>query len=517
MPEHFRALIVILFLASIVFAFAYRPVCAIAGTGNFTRRRNLWFALTFTAFLSHNFWMYTLLAVPLLIYANRREASTPALFFFILFALPFATIPIPGMGLINYFFDLSHARILELLILLPAFFFLIRQRATLSFGRTGPDLILVVYLLLITLLYVRDASVTATLRGAFYLFIDIFLPYFVISRSLKDMQAFRDALLALVVAIMLVAIFAVFEFLKHWLLYRSLLDVLDLSGMLNYLGREGLLRPVSTAGHSIALGYLMVVGMGLYLFLQRSIRKKLVRRLGMALLTAGLVASLSRGPWVGAAVLLVVFIATGRYALPRLVSLAIGAMLALSLIAVLPGGEKVINLLPFIGSTEKGSIDYRQQLITNSMIVIERNPWFGSVNYLDTPEMEAMRQGQGIIDIVNSYIQIALETGFVGLGLFVGFFALILLSIYRAMRSIRDRNSEERLLGRALLATLLAILIMIFTVSSITIIPIVYWSVAALGVAYAQMIRKQKRAESLERAHSLKNSGFPERAPKTQS
>ncbi len=500
-----------------VFAFAHRPACTISKTGDYTRRRNLWFAFTLAAFLAHNFWVYTLIAIPLLIYANLRETNPPALFFFILFALPMATVSIPGMGLINYFFELSHARILELLILLPAFFVLTRQRGALAFGRTWPDIVLAVYLLLTTLLYVRDASVTATLRGAFYLFIDIFLPYFVISRSLKDLQAFRDALLSLVLAIMVVALIAIFEASRHWLLYYPLLGVLGLGGMLNYLERTGMLRAVVTAGHSIALGYLMVVGMGLYLFLQRSIQKKLVRRLGIALLAAGLIAPLSRGPWVGAAVLMAVFIATGRYALPRLMGLLAVAALVFSLAAVLPGGEKVINLLPFIGTTEKGSIDYRQQLITNSMIVIERNPWFGSVNYLEAPEMEAMRQGQGIIDIVNSYIQIALETGFVGLGLFVSFFALILLGIYRAMRSIRDKNSEERLLGRALLATLLAILVIIFTVSNIAIIPIVYWSVAGLGVAYAEMARKQKREASSGHAHSLKNSGFPKRAPKTQS
>jgi O-antigen ligase len=125
------------------------------------------------------------------------------------------------------------------------------------------------------------------------------------------------------------------------------------------------------------------------------------------------------------------------------------------------------------------------------VIVIQRNPWFGSINYLDTPEMESMRQGQNIIDIVNTYISVALEKGFVGLGLFVGFFFLTLLGIYLAMRSIPDKDSEEHLLGRILLATLLAIMVIIFTVSSITVIPIVYWSVAGLGVAYAQMIRNK--------------------------
>lgn len=491
MPEHLRTLIVILVLAATFFAFARRSACAITEAGNFTRRRNLWLALTLVAFLAYSFWIYIAIAIPLLIYANRHESNPPALFFFILFVLPMATIQIPGMGLINYFFDLSHARILALLILLPALIELTHRSDNLTFGRTASDKALAAYLLLTIMLYLRETSLTDTLRQVFYLFIDVFLPYFVISRSLNNLQFFRDALLSLVLAIMVLAPLAVFESLRHWLLYSSLTGVLELkAGMTGYLGREGILRAIATAGHPIALGYLMIIGMGLHLFLQRSIQQKPLRRLGMALLAAGLIAPLSRGPWVGAIVLFVVFIATGSYAARRLMLLALAAILALPLVAMLPGGERVINLLPFIGSTEKGNIDYREDLFTNSMIVIQRNPWLGSIDYLNTPEMEAMRQGQGIIDIVNTYIGVALETGFVGLGLFVGFFALVLIGIYRAMRSIPDRDSEEHLLGRALLATLLAILTIIATVSSITIIPIVYWSVAALGVAYAQMVRK---------------------------
>jgi len=490
MPEYIRALIVILVLTTTFFAFARRSACAITEAENFIQRRNIWLGLTLAAFLAQSFWIYTLIAIPLLIYANRREPNPPALFLFTLFALPMAFIPIPGMGLINYLFELSHARMLALLILLPAFVALLRQGDTPKFGRTAPDKALAAYLLLTVVLHLREASLTDTLRQALYLFIDVFLPYFVISRSLKNLQAFRDTLLSLVLAIMVLAPLAVFEFLKHWILYSSLLAQLELAGMTGYLGRDGMLRALVTAGQPIALGYLMVVGMGFYLFLQRSIPQKLTRRLGMALLAAGLFAPLSRGPWVGAVVMLVVFIATGRYAARRLVSLALAAMLVLPFVAMLPGGEKVINLLPFVGSTENENIDYRKNLLTNSMVVIERNPWFGSVDYLKTPEMEAMRQGDGIIDIVNTYVGIALESGFMGLGLFVAFFAMTLLGIYRAMRSISDRDSEEHLLGRVLLATLLAILIIIFTASSITVIPIVYWSVAGLGVAYAQMVRK---------------------------
>ncbi len=425
-------------------------------------------------------------------YAYRREHNPPALFFSLMFILPVATAQIPGLGLVNFLFDLSHLRILALIILLPAFFSLRQKYNNFSFGRSGPDKALAGYLVLtIILSLLREPSVTNTFRQAFYLFVDIFLPYYVISRSMKNLQSFRDALTSFVLATMLLAAIAVFEFSKHWLLYSSVLTALGLKeGMTEYLGRGGMLRVSASAGQPIVLGYIMAVGIGLYLFLQNSIQHKFMRRSGLVLLTAGLIVPLSRGPWIGAIALALVFIVTGRNPARRLMSMALMGVLALPLFAMLPGGEKVVNLLPFVGTTEKENIDYRENLITNSMIVIQRNPWFGSNDFLNTPEMEAMRQGQGIIDIVNSYIAITLKTGLVGLGLFAGFFAMTLFGISRAMRSISDKDCEEYLLGRVLLSTLLASLLIIFTVSSIAFVPIVYWSVAGMGVAYAQMVRK---------------------------
>ncbi|MBU1776912.1 MAG: O-antigen ligase family protein, partial [Gammaproteobacteria bacterium] len=472
-------------------AFAHQSANSLSTEGNFTRRRNLWFALTLAAFLTQNFWIYTAIAIPLLVSARRHESNLSALFFFTLLALPMTSFPIPGMGLSNVLFNLSHVRLLELFILFPAFVALKRQGDTTPFGRTAPDKALAAYLLLTAALFLRETSLTNSLRETFYLFIDVFLPYFVISRSLKNTQSFREALLSLVLAIMVLAPIAAFESVKRWLLYSSWTGIPELEGdFTNYLARDGILRALATAGQPIALGYLMVVGIGLYLFIHGSIQQKLFRRIGAALLVIGLIAPLSRGPWVGAAVLVVVFILTGRYAIRRLISLVLATIIVLPLLSILPGGEKIINLLPFIGATETQNVDYRERLITNSMIVIERNPWFGSVDFLETPEMQSMRQGQGIIDIVNSYIRVALELGLVGLGLFVGFFVLILLNIIRTLRNIPDKHSEEYLLGRVLLSTLIAILVIIFTVSSITFIPIIYWSVAALGLAYTQMVQR---------------------------
>jgi hypothetical protein len=58
----------------------------------------------------------------------------------------------------------------------------------------------------------------------------------------------------------------------------------------------------------------------------------------------------------------------------------------------------------------------------------------------------------------------------------------------QAIRGGAARDAEAALLGRALLATLLGILVTIFTVSSISVIPAIYWSLAGVGAAYARLL-----------------------------
>lgn len=492
MPEHLRALVVILLLAGIVFAISRRPAGDLIAMPDFTRRRNLWFGLTLLAFLAHSFWIYVLVAGLLLVFVTYREKNPVALYFLLLFVIPSATTEIPGFGLINYLFALNHVRLLEFTILFPAFMLLRQHASTLQFGRTWPDKALMAYLLLLLALAIRDTSLTDTFRQGLYLFIDIFLPYYVASRALRTLQDFKDAMFAFVLAALLLACISLFELLRHWLLYSALLGALDLKwGYSDYLGRASLLRASASTGHAIALGYVITVAIGFYLFLQQSVLSRVHRVLGSMLLAVGLFAPLSRGPWVGAAGLIVAYIVTGRFAMRRLAILAMTGVAVLPFLAVMPGGNKLLDLLPFVGSVEKGNITYRGQLFDNAILVIQRNLLFGSPDFSNTPEMQAMRQGQGIIDVVNTYLHIALQNGLIGLSLFAGFFIATLLGIRKALRSLTDKEDEMYRLGRALLATLIGILIIIATVSSITIIPVVYWSVAGLGVAYAQMVRER--------------------------
>jgi hypothetical protein len=116
-----------------------------------------------------------------------------------------------------------------------------------------------------------------------------------------------------------------------------------------------------------------------------------------------------------------------------------------------------------------------------------------------------MVQGEGIVDIVNTYLIVLLKKGLAGALLFVGFFSLIVLSIYSLIKTTPDENEDTKFLGRILFAILIAILVTITTVSDILVIPILYWSVAGLCLAYkrlAESIVSVKLEEEL-RAYRL--------------
>jgi hypothetical protein len=99
----------------------------------------------------------------------------------------------------------------------------------------------------------------------------------------------------------------------------------------------------------------------------------------------------------------------------------------------------------------------------------------------------------------------------VGLGLFLGFFIAVLLRIFKSMRSLPDRNSEMYLLGQTLFAVLVGILAIIATVSSLNVVPIIYWSVAGLGVAYARVVALDKTPATAPEASSLSRHPRPGR------
>src|SRR5260370_25257181 len=93
-----KALIVILAIAATIFGLA-KPIALRFMSGeDFSRRRLVWFVLTAVSFVSPNFWLYTLVAVPILVWAGRKDTNPIALYLLMLHVIPPVGVKIPALG-----------------------------------------------------------------------------------------------------------------------------------------------------------------------------------------------------------------------------------------------------------------------------------------------------------------------------------------------------------------------------------------------------------------------------------
>ena len=155
----------------------------------------------FTSLLRHPYWLSR---------AGGNLAPV-SLYFSLIFAVPVVSAQIPGFGLVNNLFNLSSVSFLSLVIFLPVSLVLASSNNSLPFGRLRADKLLASYLILLVALGFRDTTVTGGFRGVLVLYLGTFLPYYVVSRSLRSVQEFREAMLSLVVSIMILALIGIFE------------------------------------------------------------------------------------------------------------------------------------------------------------------------------------------------------------------------------------------------------------------------------------------------------------------
>jgi hypothetical protein len=478
MPEIYRAFIFVSVMAIPAFVLAQLATRSFVDRSEATLWRNCWFFTTAAVFLSGNFLVFTALMIALSIYVHKSSRTPYYLYFVLLMTGPVVGVIVGIPGVMPTLLDLNPARVMVLVFLLPTAYRLAQAPQPTRFR--AADVLISLYLLLVIVLSLRHGSPTHMLRIALVTIVDIGVPYFVFSRSLHSTEGIRRALAAFLFGVLPFALAGMFEFARGWRTYNAVIESWGVYLVQAYLFRDGLLRAAATAIEPIAFGFVCMVGLGVLLANMSEIRNKLYFWGAGGILAGGLAASLSRGPWLGAVLLLIVFAATTRRGFLNVVKLtAVAAVLCVPL-AFSPVGERIYRLLPFVGSVEKSNEDYRSRLIDISAIIVARNPLFGSARYVEEPEMQELVQGQGIVDIVNSYIAVALEFGLVGAGLFVGFFLSIGLGLYRAC--FRTEGSDA-ILMRALTATLASMLLTIGTVSSVATIPYIYWSFAGVCVA----------------------------------
>lgn len=258
----------------------------------------------------------------------------------------------------------------------------------------------------------------------------------------------------------------------------------------------GPLRAVTVTTYSITLGYVIMFGLGVFAFTASFVRRRSAAVAVWLLLLGGLIATFSRGPWVGAAAMALSMLLLGPARSKGLFWGGLTTAITLLVLSATPSGRMILDLLPFVGDAESGTADYRTRLWDVSMIVFRQNPLLGDLHFMDNPLLEQMRQGEGIIDIVNTFLQVALPYGFVGLALFSGALLLPTYSAWRARRALHSSAVATERLGRALIALMAGVLVTIGTASSIGVIPTLYWILAGLLVAFSRLARESVISEN---------------------
>jgi hypothetical protein len=498
MLAHYKAFLIVLMVSVLSFRLARPAFTQFMTEDVFVRRRNLWLSVTSCAFLIPNFWIYMVAAGVLIWRAQRRDPNPAALYLFMLLVIPPFQATIPGFGLVNQLFPLDHFRLLSLALIVPA----ARQLRAASVAAKRlqpganawlvPDILLLIYGALQILLYAPYMSMTDSLRSTFLLLLDVLLPYYVLSRFCTTKNNIVEALAGFALGAVILVPLAVFETGKGWLLYSSIADnwKLDSSGV-GYLLRGDVLRAQVTSGQSIVLGNFYAVALGLWMYLQSDRLQGYHRWLGTAAVVLGLLAAFSRGPWVGAALCVFVYYAVGPNAGKNLMKLIGVSVLGGGALLASPLGGTIIDHLPFIGSVDEGNVTYRQEVIDRSWMVIQQNPFFGSPYFIN--QMEDLRTGQGIIDLLNVYLNIGMAYGLVTLGVFIIFLIWVAGRCLKKTLANHVVDPDSSRLGAALLAAFVGTLLIIYTVSNYLSIPYIYLSLAALMVAYSKLPTAARR------------------------
>ena len=509
MPYNLKVVIVTLALGGLTLAIAKPVALQFTDAENFTRRRNIWLALTAAMFICSNFWIFVLIAAPLLYWGGRKDTSPIAFYLFFMNVMPAVSVEIPTAGLgINELFAVDIFMLLSLCVLVPAARRLRKEAAPPGRRLSGMDWLLLGYGILQVVLFVPPDlpthvilhnSLTGHLRAAFIFAVTIYLLYYVASRSLTSRGAITDAMAAFCLSCTIMAVIAIFESLKHWPLYTMLYSKWESAGPIDqYLIRGGSLRAEASAGHPLALGYLLAIALGFWLCLQSRLKNRTYKLVVPLVLCAGLIGTFSRGPWIGAIVIYLVYAMLRRKRTSELFGSAAILLIGFGVLAVSPLGEHIASMLPFLGGkVGAGSLTYRELMAARCWQLILSHPLFGDqLAYL---HMQDLRQGQGIIDIVNTYLDVTLFYGFAGITLFLGFILAGLRKAWGARTEWRQRDPDAALIASSIVACIVGTLFMLLDCSFILGYVPMFFTLAGLSTAVACLARSEKShiAESL--------------------
>lgn len=283
------------------------------------------------------------------------------------------------------------------------------------------DTLLIIFTLWVIVLDFREVSVTTGMRRAVVTGLLVLVPYFLLSRGFRSPDQFRHVTDGFFVTAVVLASYAATSQVLQW-------DFMAAPWWHADYRMGGLLRLGVTMSTGL-MGYICGLGL-IILFINRN-RYALGLPVLFGLFAIFVLAILSSGARVAIAA-----IALTAFMIPLIKLLDTKRFRIIVLTALLASGIVLERAVSFDPSSldETGTFEYRQEILKASIDVIMDSPIFGQVDFIESWRLAHLVQGQGIIDIVNRYAQIALQYGLIAMFLFIATFTLALDNYVAAWR-----------------------------------------------------------------------------------
>ncbi len=182
----------------------------------------------------------------------------------------------------------------------------------------------------------------------------------------------------------------------------------------------------SLTGAALVLGSYQAISGGLF-------SKKYLNALFLLLIAAGLAASSCRAEWVAA---VLVLLPAGVIFYPRL-SVLLGLCVVVLFLAIQPLRERLLTL-----GNPVANLSGREVLWQPTVKLMQQEPLFGyglnSFHAIFPPDLRPQMSDPGAGDWHNVYLQVALESGLIGLAAFLW---LLATGLYLAVRGVRRARS----------------------------------------------------------------------------
>lgn len=392
-----------------------------------------------------------------------------------------------GLGDINYVLSLNGPRILGVVLLVgPALNLLGDSKYKRERWVVLLDVAVLAYQVLRIALMAPHLTTTGILRMTVESSLDVLLPYYVFSRALRNEADLRFILTHLVLGLALAGCVGFAEFFLRRDLYSELQYVYGIKWQLTMkLMRGDFLRVQAATPAPIVMAVEMIFALGLWTYL----RGLEWRRFSVLLVFFGfaccLVFTFSRGPWIGGLCFAAALLGLRRLGVKTFVWLFVLLLAGAVTAKMIGADEQVVTALGAVfGSSDQdlNTINYRRRLLDTALELLKQSPWLGVPDYAS--QMQDLKQGEGIIDLVNSYVAIALDTGVIGLVLYM----LPYLLVFRRLLNVpgislrQGDGTGAGWFAATMLALTVAILVTIFTTSTFSTVQFMMVMLLALPI-----------------------------------